>query len=33
MVALDADGVCTLYRERETEENIDKDIDKDAPAF
>ena len=25
VVALDAEGVCSLYKERETEENINKD--------
>ena len=33
VVALDAEGVCTLYKEREAEEDNDKNIDKDAPAF
>ena len=33
VAALDADGVCVLYKEREAEEDNDKNIDKDAPTF
>ena len=33
VVALDADGVCSLCKGREVEEDNDKNIDKDTPTF